>query len=522
MGQTRRNFLGASAAAAGAAMLSRPALTAAQNSGKLERMYKSLLPTTGVNVKDHGAIGDSITDDTQALRRAYAAVPDGGTMLIPHGKYKITSQLLFNRRISVVGEGIGSVLWIVFPPTDSAAIQFGLPFNDSGVVTCSIGNFSVQGTSDNNARHGIAFYRIYDCNVGPLYVMPGTQSHAVVIGGCLQSFFDIVQEQNFAAFEPQRVVFPTAGSPVRASGPGTVRTVRKAGAAWRPNTLASKGLLIAGGAGFNAATPGMNFYRILSNTADQVTLDRNLPEPSDATTAFTIVDSNAYPQSGCTVCVINVEDLPGYNRAQHGVGMPTNASTIRIRQSGSRGRSTGGLLVRPQSQLGGNNLYTGKIEGNSNPDKLLAERGGGYGMVIVGGVNWKIRDMHVEANENGSLIAETSQFSITDSLFAPVGGSPAESERLRLGPRARNFAIDSCTIGLLTVDTTSGGYALGHCHRNAMGPGSFGISAPPRSGAWNAGDRIFYDPLPANARFVGAVCSESGTPGRWREFGSIA
>lgn len=522
MAHTRRNFLGASAAALGAAMVSRPSVTAAQNSDKLHRAFESLLPTTGISVKDHGAAGDSINDDTQALKRAYAAVPDGGTLLIPHGKYKITSQLLFNRRVNVVGEGIGSVLWIVFPATDSAAIQFGVPFADSGVVTCSIGNFSVQGTSNNNARHGIAFYRVYDCNVGPLYVMPGTQSHAVVIGGCLQTFFDIVQEQNFVAFEPQRVVFPASGAPIRASGDGTIRIVRKTGAAWRPNTLASKGLVIAGGAGFNAAKPGMNFYRIVSNTADQITLDRNLPAASNATTAFTIVDSGAYPQSGCTVCVIDIESLPGYSRAQHGVAMPTNASTIRVRQSGSSGRSTGGLLVRPQAQLGGNNLYTGKIEGNSNPDKLLAERGGGFGMVIVGGVNWKIRDMHVEANENGSLIAETSQFSIRDSVFAPVGSSPSESEKLRLGPRARNFAVDSCTIGLLTVDSTSGGYALGHCHRNAVGPGSFGISAPPRSGTWNSGDRIFYDPLPVNARYVGAICIESGTPGRWREFGTIA
>ncbi len=520
MEHTRRNFIGASAAAIGATIL--PASIAAQNSDKLKRIYESLLPSTGVNVRDHGAVGDAIADDTAAFRRAYAAVPDGGTLLIPHGKYRITSQLAFNRRVSVVGEGIGSILWIVFGPTDQAAVQFGVPFVDSGVVTCSIGNFSVQGTSNNNARHAVAFYRVYDCNVGPLYVMPGTQSHAVAIGGCLQCFFDIVQEQNFAAFEPERVVFPASGTPTRATSAGTLRTVRKAGANWRPNTLVAKGLAIAAGTAFNAAAPEMNFYRILSNTADQITLDRPLPVASDATTAFTIVDSNAYPQFGCTVAVINIEELPGYNRAQHGVGMPTNASTIRIRQSGSSGRSTGGLLVRPQSQLGGNNLYTGKIEGNSDPNKRGVTVGAGYGVVILGGVNWKMRDMHVEANEKGSLIAETSQFSISDSLFSPWGNSPAESERLQLGPRARDFAIDSCTIGLLAVDSTSGGYALGHCHRNAMGPGSFGISAPPRSGAWKSGDRVFYDPLPANPRFVGAVCVEGGTPGRWREFGSIA
>ncbi len=485
-------------------------------------MYETLLPTTGISVRDHGAVGDSIADDTQALRRAYAAVPDGGTLLIPHGKYKITSQLLFNRRVNVVGEGIGSILWIVFKRTTGAAIQFGVPFVDSGVVTCSIGNFSVQGTSNNIVPHGIAFFRLYDCQVGPLYVMPGSSSHAVMIGGCLQCFFDIVQEQNFEAFETERIVFPVRGSPVRASGPGSRRTVRLAGANWRPDTFSAKGLILVAGRGFSPSRPGDNFYRIVSNTADGLTIDRDLPAASDASTVFKIVDSTASAQNGCTVCVANIAELPDYDAAKHGVAMPTNASTIRVRQSGGGGSSTGGLLVRPQAQLGGNNLYTGKIEGNFNRAKLLAQTGSGFGVLVLGGVNWKIRDMHVEANENGSLIADTSEFSISDSVFAPIGNSPRESEKLRLGPHAQNFSINNCTIGLLAVDPTAGGYAIGHCKRNLTGAGSFGLSSPPVTGAWRSGDRVFYDPLPANARFVGAVCIESGTPGRWRQFGSIA
>jgi polygalacturonase len=40
-----------------------------------------------VNVKDFGAIGDGVTDDTAAIRAAADAVAPGGTIYFPSGTY---------------------------------------------------------------------------------------------------------------------------------------------------------------------------------------------------------------------------------------------------------------------------------------------------------------------------------------------------------------------------------------------------------------------------------------------------
>lgn len=44
-----------------------------------------------VNVKDYGAVGDGVTDDTDAIRAAIEAVLEagGGTIFLPEGIYLV-------------------------------------------------------------------------------------------------------------------------------------------------------------------------------------------------------------------------------------------------------------------------------------------------------------------------------------------------------------------------------------------------------------------------------------------------
>ena len=46
-----------------------------------------------VSVKDFGAKGNGVTDDTAAFEKAFDALVDGGTLLVPKGTYKITRQI---------------------------------------------------------------------------------------------------------------------------------------------------------------------------------------------------------------------------------------------------------------------------------------------------------------------------------------------------------------------------------------------------------------------------------------------
>jgi len=65
-----------------------------------------------INIKDYGAIGDGITDDTAAIQTALNSLSsDGGSLFIPTGVYMVSGLRLTRKtRAFIHGEGYGSVL----------------------------------------------------------------------------------------------------------------------------------------------------------------------------------------------------------------------------------------------------------------------------------------------------------------------------------------------------------------------------------------------------------------------------
>lgn len=64
-----------------------------------------------VNIKDYGAIGDGIADDTAAIQAALDAVgTTGGAVFVPQGTYKITATLKFDSGTTIYGIGIDSLI----------------------------------------------------------------------------------------------------------------------------------------------------------------------------------------------------------------------------------------------------------------------------------------------------------------------------------------------------------------------------------------------------------------------------
>lgn len=59
-----------------------------------------------VSIKDFGAVGDGIADDTKALIAAIKACPEQGAIFIPNGKYKITDWIKLSnlKNITILGE----------------------------------------------------------------------------------------------------------------------------------------------------------------------------------------------------------------------------------------------------------------------------------------------------------------------------------------------------------------------------------------------------------------------------------
>jgi len=78
------------------------------------------------NVKEFGAVGDGVADDTGAIRKAIAAVPSGA-VLLPAGRYKITDRLVINKP-GVVLRGEGPDATTLYMPKSLLEIERGAAF----------------------------------------------------------------------------------------------------------------------------------------------------------------------------------------------------------------------------------------------------------------------------------------------------------------------------------------------------------------------------------------------------------
>lgn len=72
----------------------------------------SMITGAVVNVLDYGAVGDGSTNDGPAIQAAFDACPIGGTVYFPKGYYKTTQQLNTANNISLLGDGVGSQLFM--------------------------------------------------------------------------------------------------------------------------------------------------------------------------------------------------------------------------------------------------------------------------------------------------------------------------------------------------------------------------------------------------------------------------
>lgn len=122
-----------------------------------------------VSVKDFGAVGDGVTDDTAAIQAAFNVA---GAIYIPPGTYKVTSTLTFigNSEIFGAGPGVSILKWY--------GSNTGTVLQDSSVATTSninlnviLRDFEIDGNSyATGSTFGLKCYRVGKALFDNLYI----------------------------------------------------------------------------------------------------------------------------------------------------------------------------------------------------------------------------------------------------------------------------------------------------------------------------------------------------------------
>jgi hypothetical protein len=77
----------------------------------LTKVSYAMITGAPVNIKDFGAVGDGITNDSAAFVAALSAIASTGqTLYVPAGTYKINQELSTTGNLSIVGDGDSSIL----------------------------------------------------------------------------------------------------------------------------------------------------------------------------------------------------------------------------------------------------------------------------------------------------------------------------------------------------------------------------------------------------------------------------
>lgn len=125
------------------------------------RSVKNKVSNLFLNVKDYGAKGDGISDDTFAIQSAFNAALPGTTILIPGATYFFSSPLKLSNYDNVTISGYGAILKLKNSSNCDLMTSYNYPSSGGGQRPRILG-LTIDGNSSNNTGSGsVVFYGIH-------------------------------------------------------------------------------------------------------------------------------------------------------------------------------------------------------------------------------------------------------------------------------------------------------------------------------------------------------------------------
>ena len=320
-----------------------------------------------VSVKDFGAVGDGVTDDTAAIKAAIASLgAKGGEVCFPAGTYKFTSKITINTPVRLVGAGrgingtnystrlvkTGSFLGIEFLQGAAYGGLFDLTVDRSG-SDASDGVYVASGRIDaqrvsiyNQGRYGL---NVYDANCSSF--------HAIEIASCGSD--GLYLDGNPAAPDDNGMLF--TGLDIRVCGGNGINIIKGFS-----NTFIAPSLQGNAGYGIKINDDNNLFFGVYSeaNTLGYLNFGANADRNhlqfgivSDTITVSNPTGSNTWTIPGDSVSTMNLGSLLLQSSLKIGNPASGAAGYLLLQDTGTTYsltlEGTGASLTMPIKSAGG-------------------------------------------------------------------------------------------------------------------------------------------------------------------------
>ena len=519
--------------------------------GAIQRTVENKLKDT-VSVKDFGAVGDGVTDDTAAFLAAIATIPSASsitisangtpsaasvqTIEIPAGLYKITQTLLFTDKAPCVIKGCGFKILNGAAPTN--LLWYGSSSQpmikiDGGIGVC-LNNIRFIG-------RGIAGYGLLLTRSNASYGRGGCEHSNLSITGCtiagiqigLADYPNLDQTDNvlftntaihgcydgLVSANQNNLNIEFVNLSIAASYPPTGITPRR-GISLLEGGITVRGYYCGGFIGQDFSDYCVYLENAYINIIGGYTETEKFLKASSATIKGQIVTSTVVGFNHYQATVTGGVGGIDWNQA----GNTLTWIGGRACQNIVEGANSGGIYFT-NTRFNNVPAWTGKtaksaavncnVIRTSNPSEAYTMNWqglGGTSSCNTARDYWISNNLQLrDSNFFGYTTGDSAGIRIVDGsikMYQALGSS---------GP-AYNSNYSSFT------QFFDAGYSATSGVGRYIGDGDNKFkwqAAAPVAGSWTKGD-IVYNLLPASGGYVGWVCTVSGTPGTWKTFGLIS